>query len=284
MGEPTFDALREAFADRSMPLSEEDMEALGITRDGKPTGLGHILSDQCDLSLKVAAFGDDPRFDVMERAEFGGCVIRQISCALSFMDRYNRLSSRIEGFRRVDRRAYPEASLKEAVATAVAVRSYVVDDPILISIFPTKMTVTAPKMPDGDCTPEKLLCSAPSICNEELMEIMRRLGIIDAAGTDISGMIEPYEGASKIPNVSIGRSTFTISLPATDAEDDPCQSFLDGRVEFRRADLEAEMGISRSKAVEMVRTMLEKGLIVRIGGGRSTRYRPTGRSRPWTRP
>ncbi len=270
----TFDALRSEFDKKMMTLTAENMESLHITHNGAYTQLGFILSDQYDQSMKAAAFNDEYRSEFLERAEFGGSIIKQISDALAFMNRYNRLSSVITGKYRTDSRAYPVESLREAVVNAVTHRDYSIDDPVLVSIYPDKMTITSPGTLNRNFTMDELLRGVSSLRNRNLAAVLYRLGYIEAYGTGIPRIFGSYKGTFKSPEITVGGSTFTITLPANDIADDPAESFLEGRDEFTRADLEEELNINKSEAVAMIRRMIEDRRIIKIGDGRSTRYRP----------
>ncbi len=270
----TFDALRSEFDSKSMTLTTENMESLHITQKGVYTQLGFILSDQYDQSIKVAAFNDDNRTEFLERAEFGGSIIKQISDTLTFMNRYNRLSSVITGKYRVDHRAYPPESLREAVVNAMVHRDYSIDDPVLVSVYPDKMTITSPGALNRNFTMDELLRGVSSLRNRNLAAVLYRLEYIEAYGTGIPRIYGSYRGTFKNPEISIGGSTFTITLPASDVAEDPADGFLEDRDEFTRADLEKELNISKSEAVATINRMIEKQQIIKIGEGRSTRYRP----------
>lgn len=270
----TFNALRSEFNSKSMTLTAENMESLHITQKGVYTQLGFILSDQYDQSIKVAAFNDDHRTEFLERAEFGGSIIKQISDTLTFMNRYNRLSSVITGKYRVDRRAYPPQSLREAVVNAMVHRDYSIEDPVLVSIYPDKMTITSPGALNRNFTMDELLRGVSSLRNRNLAAVLYRLEYIEAYGTGIPRIYGSYKGTFKNPEISIGGSTFTITLPANDVAEDPTGGFLEGRDEFTRADLEKELNISKSEAVATINRMIENQQIIKVGEGRSTRYRP----------
>ena len=136
----TFDELKRVFDERSVALDENRMSMMNMVENGKYTNLAFILSDQFDQSIKMASFDDEYRTGFIERSETYGCVLKQMGDAISFLKRYNTPSSRIEGIRRIDSYPYSEDSIREAMMNAVAHRDYSMDSPILVSVYPKKIT------------------------------------------------------------------------------------------------------------------------------------------------
>lgn len=153
-------------------------------------------------------------------------------------------------------------------------RDYSIEDPVLVSIYPDKMTITSPGALNRNFTMDELLRGVSSLRNRNLAAVLYRLEYIEAYGTGIPRIYGSYKGTFKNPEISIGGSTFTITLPANDVAEDPTDGFLEGRDEFTRADLEKELNISKSEAVATINRMIENQQIIKVGEGRSTRYRP----------
>lgn len=49
--------------------------------------------------------------------------------------------------------------------------------------------------------------------------------------------------------------------------------FLKDRTEFTRAELEENLNLNKSEAIAKINMLLEDGSIIKIGNGRSVRYR-----------
>ena len=268
----TFDHLGKRFDEISITLTEESLELLNIRNKHGYTQLGFILSDQCDQSIKVASFRDEYRMDVIERDEFTGCVLKQMDEALAFISRYNRTSSVIKGIYREDKREFSETSIREAMANAIIHRDYSLDDPILVSIYPKRITITSPGGMRRPYTIDELIRGVSSLRNRGLASIFYRLRLIEAYGTGIPRIFGAYDGLQVKPTIETGSSSFTITLPAEDDNDDKIESFLKDRNEFTRQTMEEELGLKRSTAVSIIKGLVERGTITKIGDGRSIRY------------
>mgnify|MGYP003314730212 CR=1 FL=1 len=70
-------------------------------------------------------------------------------------------------------------------------------------------------------------------------------------------------------------SSFTITLPAENGnEKSDVSTFLEGRGEFTRSEMEHELGLSKSETVSILNGLIRDGTIVRVGQGRLEKYRP----------
>ncbi len=252
--ELTFNELRSIFERNGTNLDDNHMEILHLKDGERFTNLAFILSDQYDQSIKMASFDDDFRTHFIERAETEGCILKQMEDALAFMRRYNNPSSRIEGMRRIDKYPYSDESLREAMMNAVAHRDYSMSAPILLSIYPDKMTITSPGGMKDFYSMEEMLRGVSSLRNRNLAAIMYRLRMIEAYGTGIPRIFGSYAASSVEPKIENGVSSFSITLPSMMQEDSgpELKGFLDGRDVFTRADLQDALGGSKSEATSMI--------------------------------
>ena len=271
----TFDYLRSKFEAQLLTLTDDNMESLHIRKGDEYTQLGYILSDQYDQSLKIAAFVDEYRSEFIDRNEFTGCILKQMDEALAFISRYNRTSSVIKGTYREDVKEFSEVSIREAIANAIVHRDYSLDDSILVSVYPKMITITSPGGMRRPYTIEELTRGVSSLRNRNLAAILYRLKLIEAYGTGIPRIFGSYDGLPVKPTIETGGSSFTITLPAENGnEKSNIATFLEGRGEFTRSEMEHELGLSKSETVSILNGLIRDGTIVRVGQGRSVKYRP----------
>ena len=253
----TFTYLKSKFEEKSISLTEENMEMLHISEKGKYTKLGFILSDQYDQTLKIAVFDNEYKSSFIDRAEFGGSILKQMDDTLLFISKYNRNSSIITGMYRVDKKDYSEITLREALANAFVHRDYAMDDSILVSIYPTKITIVSPGGLKRPYSLEELESGVSSLRNKNLAAVMYRLKIIEAYGTGIPRIFGAYTNLPVKPTISTGGSSFTITLPAERDEDTtPLMRFLKDRTEFTRAELEENLNLNKSEAIAKINMLL----------------------------
>ena len=76
------------------------------------------------------------------------------------------------------------------------------------------------------------------------------------------------------PLIETGRSSFTIILPAENENGkNDVMTFLEGKKEFTRNEMEKELGINKSEAVSIINGLIGNGTVIRMGQGRSVKYR-----------
>ena len=270
----TFDYLRSKFEGQLLTLTDENMESLHIRKGREYTQLGYILSDQYEQPLKIAAFIDEYRSEFIDRNEFRGCILKQMDEALAFISRYNRTASVIRGTYREDVKEFSEVSIREAMANAIVHRDYSLDDSILVSVYPKKITITSPGGMRRPYTLEELTRGVSSLRNRNLAAVLYRLKLIEAYGTGIPRIFGSYNGLPVKPTIETGGSSFTITLPAENGnERNDVMSFLEGRKEFTRSEMEHELALNKSETVSILNGLIRDGIVVRIGQGRSIRYR-----------
>ena len=195
--------------------------------------------------------------------------------ALAFISRYNRTASVIRGTYREDVKEFSEVSVREAMANAIVHRDYNLDDSILVSVYPKKITIMSPGGMRRPYTLEELKRGVSSPRNRNLAAILYRLKLIEAYGTGIPRIFGSYDGLSIKPVIETGVSSFTITLPAENENgDSEVMTFLEDKKEFSRSEMEHELGLNKSEAVSILNGLVRDGTVVRIGQGRSIRYRP----------
>lgn len=110
----SFNALTRAFTQNGMELTERNMVSLGIKNSqNKFTNLGYILSDQSDVTVKVAEYDKDRNFKL--KKQFTGSLIDLFHHVKEQADRLNDVSAKIDikSFKRKEIVSYPGASLRD---------------------------------------------------------------------------------------------------------------------------------------------------------------------------
>lgn len=281
----TFDAAERIFSEANLEFGSRQKASLGFYSKDLYTNLALLISDQCPFGLKIAAYSDRYKTEFLDREEIAGSVLLQVEDALAFIKPFNHLRSKIGAVRRMDLRAYPESTLREAIINAVVHRDYSANADTLISIFSDGITITSYGGLMRDVGLGDIMAGISVPRNPELASIFYHLGYIEAYGTGIPRMMGDYRNAGAKPSISLTDNTFKVEIPEMTFESDD-QKLIDTvmrlareKEEFARSDAEAVLRSSRSKAGEILSGMVEEGLIERAGNGRTTRYRIARRSR-----
>lgn len=127
---------------------------------------------------------------------------------------------------------------------------------------------------------EAAMLGASQPRNEKLAALFYRMKLIEAYGTGISKIISCYRGLPVQPMFENVEGAFRVVLPNIHAkvlntEDEkylPILGLFEKQKEITRTDVEEALGVGTTRAINMLKEMLDKDLISKVGNGRLTRY------------
>ena len=123
--ELTFQTLQEEMKKRSIELGISQMRTLKmIGEDGLYTNLALLLSDQCEITTKVALFQSLDKEVFRDRKEFTGSILKQLEDVYQFIELVNKTQATFSGLNRLDKKDYPEAAIREALLNSIVHRDY----------------------------------------------------------------------------------------------------------------------------------------------------------------
>ncbi len=274
----TFDTAERVFADAGVEFGRNQMASLGFFQGESYTNLAFLVSDQCTAGMKLAAFSNRNKREFLDRAEVHGSILTQVQDAMEFLNRYNPLRSRISGIRRTDYRAYPEYALREALMNAVVHRDYSMDSDTLVSVFNDGLSIASYGGLKRGLGVDDILAGMSSPRNPKIASMFYRLGFIEAYGTGIPRMMDDYRDALLKPTLELTTNVFKVELPSMTpavSEQPSVDAILDyasSHEWFSRSDAEKVIGGSKSRVGSLLSSMVDEGLLERVGNGKSTRY------------
>lgn len=246
--------------------------------DGAYNNAAALLADVNGFpGTDMARFGDSISIILSRRAVEGVSLLEQMDRALEVFDEHYSYEE-VAGFERVERSLVPRNAFREALANALVHRRWDLAARVRVAMFPDRIEVTSPGgLPDG-VTEEEYVGGGLSISrNPILANVFYRLGYVERFGTGIPRIVDEYAGLLCEPGFLVRGSSVTVVLPvegavSVDAAERRVLSSLPKGVELPRADIEAASGLKRDKTVKVLNSLMEKGLVARVGSGRSTRY------------
>lgn len=286
----TFQAAQAEFSQRDIPFGPSQMKTLGLmTHDGVYTNLGLLLSDQCVHTIKAAVFAGTGQNEYKDRKEFAGSLFRQMHEAYALIDMHNQLHSTFSGLRRIDRRDYPEAAVREALLNLIVHREYAFRASSFISIYADRVEFTS----IGGIVRGITLSDAMmgiSVCrNAKLANVFYRLELIEAYGTGLRKIFEAYVGTGAQPRFETSDNAFKVVLPNLnahgmeegaqivptpgDAQEETLLAMARGQETFTRKDVEKALGVSQSTSGRLLKKLLKEERVFPVGNGRGRRYR-----------
>ena len=274
----SFDATETLFENSGVAFEEQQMRSLGLTGQEGYTNLAYLLSDQNAQGIKAAYFRDSSKSVIGDRTEISGSALRQFEKALEYISFYNTKTTTVSGSTvHKDVSRFPEVAVREAILNAIVHRDYSIPGSTLISVFPDRIEITSL----GGLTPllsmDDLMLGVSSPRNPKLAAVMYRLRTIENYGTGIPKIMESYRGSQVRPEILVSTNAFKVILPAIPQQDGEefetvILDILSNQDSLRRTDVEGALKVSRARANQMLLSMMDAGVIRKVGSGPSTRY------------
>lgn len=127
------------------------------------------------------------------RARDGSFVeLGLVDRAWDFVRRNTTPTARIEGMRRIDRWEFPEVVVREAVANALVHRDYsIFGTDIMLVIYSNRLEVLSPGGLPNTITTSKMKSGMRYARNQNLVNVLRDYGYVDARGMGVRNKIIP---------------------------------------------------------------------------------------------
>ena len=244
-----------------------------------------MLSDQCTHTIKLAVFDGNTKSDFKDRKEFTGSLLKQLEDAFEYIDQFNHTRSEIRGLDRIDNRDYPPEAIREALLNAVVHREYAFFSSTMISIFSDRMELITTGGLVRGITKDDILLGVSVLRNRNLADVFYRLHLIEAYGIGLPKIKECYSGFPVHPKIEVTDNAFKITLPnknnialpevsyanLTKRETEVIKLF-DAQETITRSIVQEQLGCSQTTAINTLREMVKKGLLLKSGGGMNTVY------------
>lgn len=282
--ELTFKIAAETFERHGIPFSEDKYKALGIVNvnDELFTNLGLIISDQCKHTIKAAVFADEENLSFIDHKEFGGSVFSQIENAFEYIMLNNKSRSVFSGIERIDIPDYPEAAVREALLNAVVHRDYGFSGSIIININSKGIDIISIGGLVSGLSEEDIMNGISQPRNRNLAEMFHRLKYIESYGTGIRRILSIYSDQTVKPQITITPNSFRVTLPnrnigKTANQDIPsqCQAVIDylkDNGSMTEEELQELLGIKKTRAFNLYKSMEKDGLIAVLGKGAEKKF------------
>ena len=279
--ELTFNSLSKEMERRKLEFTGVQMKNLGIlSPDGIFTNMGLLVSDQCRHSIKFAVFQGTDKLVFKDRKEFTGSLFEQLAEVYKTIDFYNGTMASFHDLLRTDERDYPEDAVREALLNAIVHRDYSFSGSTFINLYSDRLEFISLGGLVPGLSLEAAMLGASQSRNEQLANLFYRMKLIEAYGTGISKIISCYKGKSEQPVFESVEGAFQVILPNVharnlsmeDAKYLPILQLFEYKKEITRSDVETVLGSGTTHAINIVKEMLDKSLIEKVGNGRLTRY------------
>ncbi|MDY4969127.1 MAG: ATP-binding protein [Lachnospiraceae bacterium] len=185
----------------------------------------------------------------------------------------------IQGADRKKMEKIPEAAFREAIANALIHRVWDVESQIRVSMFDDRIEVVSPGgLPSGITEEEYLSGKLSVLRNRNLANVFYRLGFVEIFGTGITRIKQLYEASLIKPVFEVSENTITIVLPVFEkdlnlTEDERTIYKILSRTMLKPiSEIAPYAPFGKSKTVQLLKNMEQKGIVLVEGKGRGTKY------------
>lgn len=250
-----------------------------------------LMAPSGEYCNAAALLADSNHFPGIDIARFGGSiniihsrhtfertsVLEQMQRTLEVFDTYYAYEE-IVGFERITKTLVPREAFREAIANALVHRCWDVRANIKVGMFADRIEITSPGGLPAGITEELYLAGGPSVArNPILANVFFRLGHIERFGTGIPRILDEYAHETVSPSFALRDSSITLMLPVTVLEnvtldEEAILAVLAKGSALTRSQISEKTQLSKSKAIRTLNALVEKGLVTKVGEGRSVRY------------
>jgi len=244
---------------------------------------GELLADEVSIKfsgIDIVRFGKDIDQILYRETIERKSLLIQFDRAIELFEQYYRYEE-IKGYKRVVKEIIPKKAFREALANAIIHRVWDVNSFIRISMYDDKIEIESPGgLPEGISKDEYLYSNISILRNPIIAGIFYRLDIIEKFGTGIARINSTYSNSLSKPNYLINNNSITIVLPVTrednsnlSTDEMAAYDLLKKEVELSRKELDEELRQDKSKTIRILNTLIEKGIIEKLGQGPGITYR-----------
>lgn len=250
-----------------------------------------LYTDKYGYNNAAGLFADTNVFPGIDSLRIGENINimqdREQYVSISILKQYDEIISKfrkyyaydkIEGIERRRYELIPEAAFREVIANALVHRDWDIDANINVAMYADKIEVTSPGgLPKG-MTEEAYLNGGISIPRNPIVaNIFLRFNLLERFGTGIRRINECYRDSELKPIFKVFQNMIQVILPVLNntsnlSEDEALIVKLLKNSTMTSMQLAKETGFGRTKTIELLNKLKDKGLVKIEGRGRSTHY------------
>jgi ATP-dependent DNA helicase RecG len=246
-----------------------------------------------NVQIKCARFKGTTMESFIDKKEFDGTLFEILEKSMKFLQNHLHLSATIEGLQRTESYEIPMGALREIILNAIIHRDYTRNSDIKIAIYDDIVEIISIGGLVNGLTIDDIGNGRSELRNKVLANLFRELGYIESWGSGIgrvrtvcqeAGVNFVLREKGSFVEAVFHRNTVETEPKNTKTVDygrlrsiivDSHRSIAEYIVENEQITRKTTMellGIGRTKADEILSSMLTSGFIVRKGAGRATHY------------
>lgn len=264
-------------------LSLDILKTLNLyDKDGYYNIAGELLADKNDIEfsgIDIVRFGKDINQILYRETLNNKSLLSQYDKTIEIFERYYQYEE-IEGYERVRKELIPREAFRESLANAIVHRVWDVKTHIQISMYKDRIEINSPGgLPLGISKDEYLNGNISILRNPIIAGVFYRLNLIEQFGTGVMRIIEEYRQSMSKPKFEISENNISIILPVIQIDDSNLSedeviiyNLLKDEVELSRVELDDKSGFNKSRTLRIIKNLVDKNLIRKLGKGPGTTY------------
>lgn len=287
--------LKEAFNRVEKELTTTKLKNLELIKEHngilRPTnGLLILLGKFEQCNVKCSKFKGTTMTEFLDRAEYTGDIFSQLDNSIRFIKKHINFGSKIDGLQRTDRYEIPLVAIREAVINALVHRDYQnYGRDIKIGIYDDILDIVSPGGFPMSITEENIFDGRSEIRNKVVARVFKELKYIERWGSGIKRIMDVcnkydlkkpqfkessdsvevmlfrLEGANHEKNTEIEKLDLTY-------QENQIMEYLVNHKVIKRQNVEEILGVKETRANELIKNLIDKNLIKKIGKGPATSY------------
>ncbi len=282
--ELTFDYAKEIFKKRNIEFANGKFKSLKMITDNKFNNLALLLSDQNPYTVKCAIFDGTNKTLFKDRKELFGSCLKIVEDAFYYMNLSNHINSTFDGLQRIDKKDYPDFSIREALLNAIIHRDYHFNGSILLSIFDDRIEINSTGGLISTLSLNDVYNGVSESRNPNFAEIFHRLNYVENYGTGIGRIINEYQDSKLKPIIELSENVFKITLPNLNyiegnktelnnmTQEEIITKYVIEKTKITRLEVEKLLDIGNTRSKQIINKLLDNNILIKKGTGKNTYY------------
>lgn len=261
-------------------LSKDILKTLELFSDSEGyNNAAALLADENNFfGIDIVKFGES--INILQNRETieHVSVLEQFEEAIKIYRQYYQFEVVTETRREVVE-MIPAEAFREAIANAIIHRTWDVDAHIRVSMHPDRIEIMSPGgLPKGITEDEYLEGQVSILRNPIMGNVFFRLHHIERFGTGVKRIIHAYADSEMNPQFFVFENSIKVTLPLLQkktqlgADEHIIYAALSGRKKLSSSEIATVTGFGKTKVVNLIKSLVEQGLVVSVGTGRGTKY------------
>ena len=282
----TFSQLKIYYEEIGYIINDNFLKQLDLIMDnGKYNYLAYLLSDNNNISIKVATYSGNDTYDLIENEEYGYCcLIKAAKNVINKFEQINKTYTKITSKDRKEIKKFDSIAIKEAILNSFVHTLWEREYPPKFEIFNNHISISSTGGLPLNVSKEDFLKGFSAPTHPELMRIFKDLKLVEQLGTGIIRILKSYdkdvyEISDNFIRVNFEYKTNCLSYKIVmdksknDKYLSETQKSIIKLIEYNNKITQLEMvkilGINKSTVTRNLKVLKQNNLIKRIGSDKN---------------